>query len=117
MCILLHLEFLAGTDMVARNLVELAQFSHGSVVAFCYLRQGVTTLDGYVSSSALTLSASALAAPAACCRGAMAAAVVAVAAYLRLFLVYLYDRALEQQFVGFEVVDGVFLVDEGANER
>lgn len=55
MCILLHLEFLAGTDMVARNLVELAQFSHGSVVAFCYLRQGVTTLDGYVSSSALTL--------------------------------------------------------------
>ena len=65
MCILLHLEFLAGTDMVARNLVELAQFSHGSVVAFCYLRQGVTTLDGYVSSSALTLSASALVAPAA----------------------------------------------------
>ena len=115
MCILLHLEFLAGTDMVARNLVELAQFSHGSVVAFCYLRQGVTTLDGYVSSSALTLSASALVAPAACCRGAMAAAVVA-AAYLRLFLVYLYDRALEQQFVGLEVVDGVFLVDEGANE-
>ena len=117
MCILLHLEFLAGTDMIARNLVELAQFSHGSVVAFCYLRQGVTTLDGYVSSSALTLSASALAAPAACCRGAMAAAVVAVTAYLRLFLVYLYDRALEQQFVGLEVVDRVFLVDEGANER
>ena len=47
---------------------------------------------------------------------AMAAAVVAAAAYLRLFLVYLYDRALEQQFVGLEVVDGVFLVDEGANE-
>ena len=47
----------------------------------------------------------------------MAAAVVAAAAYLRLFLVYLYDRALEQQFVGLEVVDRVFLVDEGANER
>lgn len=68
--------------------------------------RGVTTLDGYVSSSALTSSAS-FALPAACCRGAMAAAVVAVAAYLRLFLVYLYDRALEQ-FVSFEVVDGVF---------
>ena len=34
MCILLHLEFLAGTDMVARNFVELAQFSHGRVVTF-----------------------------------------------------------------------------------